>query len=388
MRTNKLISTLLNSIILILLFMAAVSHNGKFFGKKTSEFWQKSDVKLYEPPSSSNFLEENQLAVRHKNPSQKGIWKLENHQGDKAGVVINSSKFSESVYGYAGPIPMYIYLSQDSVIKNIEVLPNQETPRFLNNVINRGVVDQWIGKSISDLTTFQPDAVSGATLSSDAINKSITQSIYGMQSIVSENTIYLSWKNVAALFIIVLGVVMSFFAPKKKVYRLLQLILNTLVLGFWCGKFISLQIIIGWIANGINLTGSLVVFVMLILAVVIPLFTKQRQYYCNWICPFGSAQELVGKLNKRKLNIPESVFKFLKFTRVIITALVFFLLWIGIATDIVDYEPFSAFLFQQAEIIVLVIAVLSLLTSLFVNRPYCRFVCPTGEVLSWIHRME
>ncbi len=368
--------------------MASVSYNGKFFGKKIGEFWQKSNVKLFEPPSSSDYVLRNQLTIRHNEPSHKGVWKLKDHIGDKAGMVIHSSKFSEGVYGYAGPIPMYIFLSQDSIISHIEVLPNQETPRFLQNVISSGVVEQWLGKSVVDIKSFQPDAVSGATLSSDAINTSIKQSVFGMKSIVLDTSFDLSWKNIVALLIIMLGVVISFFAPKKKAYRLLQLTLNTIVLGFWCGKFISLQIIMGWISNGINMASSMVLLTMLLLAIFIPLFTKQKQYYCNWICPFGSAQEVVGKLNKRKIKIPESVFNILKYTRVIITAIVFFLLWIGIASDVVDYEPFSAFLFQQADVIVLLIAVLSLISSIFINRPYCRFVCPTGEVLSWIHRMD
>ncbi len=388
MRINKFIETLFNSIILLLLLMAAVSYNGKLFGVKISEIGKKQEVKLYYPPESSGYLTDNNLHLARFKASKRGMWRVEDSIGKDAGWVILSSRFSSDVYGYAGPIPMYIYLDRDSVVNHIDVLPNTETPRFLNNVIRHGIVEQWIGKSLTDLNSFQPDAVSGATLSSNAINKSVKNSLLGASSLKPENQIQLDIKSIAALLIIILGVGMAFFMPKKKEYRLIQLVLNTIVLGFWCGKFISLQVLMGWISNGINLSTSIVIFLMFLLALFIPIFTKKKQYYCNWICPFGSAQELVGKLNKRKVKIPEKLMKVLSYLRMGITALVFFMLWIGIASDIVDYEPFSAFLFKQADLIVLVIAVLSLLVSLITPRPYCRFICPTGQVLSWMHKMK
>ncbi len=388
MQTNKFIETLFNSVILLLMLMAAVSYNGKLFGLKISEIGKKQEVKLYDPPASSGYLTDSNLHLANVKSSKRGIWRLEDSKEKDAGWVIHSSRFSSDVYGYAGPIPMYIYLDKDSVVNHIDVLPNTETPRFLNNVIRNGIVEQWMGKSLKDLNSFQPDAVSGATLSSNAINKSVANSLLGASSLKPEHRLQFDVKSIAALFIIILGVVMSLFLPKKKEYRLIQLTLNTIVLGFWCGKFISLQILMGWISNGVNLGATIVLILMFLLALLIPMFTKQKQYYCNWICPFGSAQELVGKLNKRKVKIPEKLMKVLSYLRIGITGFVFFLLWIGIATDIVDYEPFSAFLFNQADVIVLVIAVLSLITSLFISRPYCRFVCPTGQVLSWMHRMK
>ena len=46
-----------------------------------------------------------------------------------------------------------------------------------------------------------------------------------------------------------------------------------------------------------------------------------------------------------------------------------------------DYEVFSAFVFQTASAFVLVLGIVVVVLSLFVPRPYCRFVCPTGTLL-------
>ena len=44
-----------------------------------------------------------------------------------------------------------------------------------------------------------------------------------------------------------------------------------------------------------------------------------------------------------------------------------------------DYELFVAFIFQSATWIVMMMAVVFILLSFFVPRPYCRFVCPMGS---------
>ena len=57
------------------------------------------------------------------------------------------------------------------------------------------------------------------------------------------------------------------------------------------------------------------------------------------------------------------------------------LLVTGIWTEWMDYEVFSAFVFQTASAFVLVLGIVVVVLSLFVPRPYCRFVCPTGTLL-------
>ena len=53
----------------------------------------------------------------------------------------------------------------------------------------------------------------------------------------------------------------------------------------------------------------------------------------------------------------------------------------GTWTAWMDYELFTAFLYTSAPIAVTVIAALFLVLSVWVPRPYCRFVCPTGTLI-------
>jgi polyferredoxin len=55
-------------------------------------------------------------------------------------------------------------------------------------------------------------------------------------------------------------------------------------------------------------------------------------------------------------------------------------MWCGVWFDWMNYELFSAFLFNQAAWGVIVAALLFVALSFVVQRPYCRFVCPTGSL--------
>jgi polyferredoxin len=66
--------------------------------------------------------------------------------------------------------------------------------------------------------------------------------------------------------------------------------------------------------------------------------------------------------------------------RQLLWAVLMFCLWTGIWFDWIDYEPFSAFIFQSASWVVIGIAIAFVLLSTIVMRPYCRFVCPTGTL--------
>lgn len=53
----------------------------------------------------------------------------------------------------------------------------------------------------------------------------------------------------------------------------------------------------------------------------------------------------------------------------------------GTWTAWMDYELFTAFLYTSASVWVIVLALAFLVLSVWVPRPYCRFVCPMGTLL-------
>lgn len=301
---------------------------------------------------------------------------------DSAGIMIfNSTEIAKDISGFGGPVPLKMYISEEKVLR-IELLSNAETPEFLKEVINTGLLSKWDGVRLTDIGSEKVDAVSGATMTSSAIISTVKRvaDIAQDRLIKDEIIPQLSLKSVFAILVILSGVILAFLKTKSKVARTILLILNVCVLGFWCGSFLSLSLLINWFSNGINLTVALVPFLLLLSAIILPLFGKKNNY-CNYHCPMGSLQELASKCTHKKVSVPNRIEKSLSYLRDIILYTILALNWIGVGFEIVDYEVFSAFLFNNASLFVLITGALFLILSFFINRPYCRYICPTGSLI-------
>lgn len=296
-------------------------------------------------------------------------------------VLINSTTIVKGISGYGGPTPVSIYIS-DGKIAKVTALPNTETPDFLSFVLETGILESWNGLSPENAIEKKVDAIAGATLSSEALIANVNQALrYYSKSAASQAANPFNVKNIIAILVILAGIVVSYLS-KKGMWRNVILILNVIVLGFWCGYFISLSLLVNWLSNGVNLIVALVPLCLLAVAIALPFFGK-KGHYCTWHCPLGSAQELMGKARKNKFKIPTKWIKYLSYLREGIMLTLLFIMWLGVGFSIMDYELFSAFLFQSASIGMLIATVIVLILSIFINKPYCRFVCPTGTLLQF-----
>ena len=102
-------------------------------------------------------------------------------QGDgimtyKDGVfTINTTKLGKDIEGYNGATPLLITIEK-RVITSIEVLENDETPRFLKRAED-GIFPRLIGRTPDELIYDEIDAVSGATYSSEALITNLRRGI-------------------------------------------------------------------------------------------------------------------------------------------------------------------------------------------------------------------
>ena len=83
-------------------------------------------------------------------------------------LVVNTTELCKDVIGYDGPTPLKIYVVKGVVVK-VEALPNTETPRFFDQVLESGLLKAVVGKKVSEAAKMPLDAVSGATYSSEAV---------------------------------------------------------------------------------------------------------------------------------------------------------------------------------------------------------------------------
>ncbi len=307
-------------------------------------------------------------------------------------VVINTTGLGADISGYAGKVPLEITV-KDGKVMAVKALANAETPDFFE--LASSLLTSWNGKTIEEAMAQKVDAVSGATFSSKAIIGNVQR---GLQYAQKQQTLSgesngegskgglsaalgafdCSAKNIAGLIVVLMAAILPLFVKNRK-YHLCQLVLNVVVLGFWCGAFLSYTSLIGYMAHGINILAVIIPFVMLLTAFVYPLFGK-KTYYCTHVCPFGSLQQVAGTCVKYKVKMGRKTLQRLDLFRQVLWALLMLCIWGGVWSSWTDYEPFSAFIFQSASWVVIVLAAVFVLLSLVVTRPYCRFVCPMGTL--------
>lgn len=86
----------------------------------------------------------------------------------KDGVfTVNTTNLGKDIEGYNGATPLLITIEK-KVITSIEVLDNEETPRYLKRA-EEGIFKPLIGRTPEELVIDEIDAVAGATYSSEAL---------------------------------------------------------------------------------------------------------------------------------------------------------------------------------------------------------------------------
>ena len=314
--------------------------------------------------------------------------------------VVNTKPLAKDVQGYGGPVPLKIHI-KDGRVAAVEAEPNAESPDFFNRA--KELLNHWQGKSVDEAMSEEVDAVSGATFSSRAIIANMQRGLayakqhgqWGEDGSVgalgtsaspieggSAGALETSAPPIVALIVVLLGAVVPLFYNNRRLH-LVQLAVNVVVLGLWTGTFVSYTLFLRIFAGGVSLSaiGALAApLLMLIVALIYPLAGRSG-HYCANVCPFGSAQELAGKLSRRKLRITPRVLKLLSVLRNLLWGVLMALLLTGTCTAWIDYELFTAFLYSSASVWVIVLAALFLVLSVWVPRPYCRFVCPTGALI-------
>lgn len=376
-------------LLLCLLFIAGVAlqRDAKILNHTLTSSQQNKDQDTNEssisqdiinkiPTLDQNIVQQFDLDINAISKDSPGLWTLsKNH------YILSTYPYNTKTYGYAGNTPLFIEI-KDNKIKKIIAAENDETPGFWNRVIQTKILDSWNGLSLKEVSTIKVDAVSGATYSSTSIIENIENTARNFTGLKAPSV----WikiftiKNIACLLTLILGILLTFFAKGKKI-RIFRLCMNIVVLGFWCGQTLSLSAFVNSMSNGMSLSNNIVLIALILVAIVLPFFGKKR-YYCNHVCPYGSAQELMNKIPIKNIKINSKIIHYLNYLRYIILGLILILMWTGVTFKMMNYEPFSAFIFQTASTGVLILAISFLLLSVFIPKPYCRFVCPTGALLS------
>lgn len=170
MKRNKIL------ILILMLFTVSISYGFGKSKKATSKEILKSIKKL----------NKSAVSIEKKTYDDKGS-EIYDGDGNIIGYYLLSSPYSDNIKGFKGDVPLVIVTNKEYQIEGIKLLPNRETPVFVNKIKKFGLLKKWNGINVENANNYNIDAVSGATYTSRAIIKGVKARVSALGLNVAEN---------------------------------------------------------------------------------------------------------------------------------------------------------------------------------------------------------
>ncbi len=172
-------------------------------------------------------------------------------------------------------------------------------------------------------------------------------------------------------------------------------------LGWWVGAQFSIINILAYLHAPFSdapLDAFLLdpLFFILGIYIALTLFLLGRGVFCGWLCPFGALQELSNKLavllRVPQIKVPRAVQERLWAVKYIMAVgiLGVGLYSVDMANQMEEVEPFKTAInvHFMRELPFVLYAVALLAAGLFIERFYCRFLCPLGGTLAVLGKLH
>lgn len=208
------------------------------------------------------------------------------------------------------------------------------------------------------------------------------------------------------LWSILIGISFVLIYKKKKmkwtysiILYITSLIIGGIILGGIPSAVMPFQQILMTITMGNPILTILPMIIMLIVLLGTTIIIGRQ--FCGYACPLGAAQELVSKLQfkvrakekekgKYVLNIPKKIQLGIRGVIFIVFFLVAFLWMINLLQIVNPFLGFSIFMNPLGFVfwIPLISLGITIAASIFLYRPFCRFVCPFGALANLTSRIS
>ena len=323
---------------------------------------------------------------------QPGWQAVSGADGALRGYVVRTSPASDNVTGYAGPTECLVAVAPDrQTLLRVRLRKSYDTDDYVERVVEdreylksltRWKAAQWPGL---DFEAEKIEGVAGATLTSFAVAEGIRQRF--RQDVARPAVAGWRWPGVreGALWLFCAGAVLLAFSSWRgsRAVRLGWQLLLVGGLGLWLGQFVTLGLLAGWARNGLPWEQAAPLVVLAGAALLVP-WGARRQLYCHQVCPHGAAQEILGRVSGRALQLPERLHRALRLVPGLLLAVGLWgaLRWSGFSPG--QLEPFDFWVLGWASVLPAVLAVGGLVASFFVPMAYCRYGCPTGALFGFV----
>lgn len=313
-----------------------------------------------------------------------------------AGIAYLTTDVVPVIKGYGGPIKIMVGVLPDGTVSKIHLLSHGETLSYVSGL--NGFLNQFEGKSSERGSSFIQgiDAITGATISSQAITSAVEKSlgimvnsVLGQKAIPAQSAqTQIPWDQITVpVLLFMLGI--TGIISRIKYFRWAALLGGFLYFGILKKTMVSVVQIAGiglmqfpdfaqsplWYA----LTG-----LTLVCACVWGLI------FCGSLCPFAALEEFMFYLSRRvgiKILKPEASLdakaRYLKYAVLCSAVLVS---WFMGHTQAVGIEPYLTLFTGKGTALAWALVCLMLIAALFNFRFWCKYLCPVGACLGLLAR--
>ena len=115
------------------------------------------------------------------------------------------------------------------------------------------------------------------------------------------------------------------------------------------------------------------------LVIIVVLTIVAGRVFCGYVCPIGTVQELLYKIPTKKLKTRNKslpvIFRY-------VFLAVFIVMAVTLSIGLLEYLGVKDFFYLNTSSAFFYVFLGLLVLSIFFYRPFCRFVCPYGVILS------
>ncbi|OPJ62966.1 4Fe-4S binding protein [Clostridium chromiireducens] len=174
--------------------------------------------------------------------------------------------------------------------------------------------------------------------------------------------------------------------------HVVQLISFILLPGLYSMTFSEVKTVYQMIINGnfnfFTALPSLMEFIAIMLLTIV-----LGRWFCGWICAFGAYNDLIyfisRKVFKIKFRVDEKVDYVLKYVKYIVLVFIIAISWTMGSSILESTSPWDAFgqitdisTIFSSLLIGLIFLILITIGSAFIERFFCRYLCPLGAIFS------
>ena len=210
--------------------------------------------------------------------------------------------------------------------------------------------------------------------------------VYPEQQHIIPNEALWSYIDIAMLVLLMSFVAWAVIKKQVRVPVIITSVISVAYFGFFRhGCVCSIGAVQNVALALVNDSYSMPLFVLLlfILPIIFALFFGR--VFCAGVCPFGALQDLVNIKNYKLSKAVTSVLG------------IFPWIYLGFAVlfaitnsrfIICRFDPFVGIFRLGGEFPLILFGVLLLIFSIFTGRPFCRFICPYGAILSLFSKIS